>query len=241
MEINLSLDLAVSYAMKCPIRPESLLAAASNLSDPTAEPLGFFENNWSWCKSLSFLGFLSCPHQSHLCMQGFFNCAQQLQQMLVKCRRSARGAFTQLLWNRLRSTQWLLIFDSAIDWHLLPEIRSYGEGNFVVPLHDAEEHPLLSLLGYKLAANLICIDIMLCSELENPRIAWQYILKNACREKDSVVLQHANDPRLPELLNQHFHGFQNMTVVPYNNRLHIVCHSAGASPVWRLLDGFLPC
>lgn len=123
---------------------------------------------------------------------------------------------------------------------MLPEIRSYGEGNFVVPLRDAQEHPLLSLLGYKLAANLICIDIMTCSELENPRIAWQYLFQNANREKDSVVLQHANDPRLHELLNQHFVGFQNTTVVPYNNRLHIVCPSEGASPVWRLLDGFSP-
>lgn len=184
--------------------------------------------------------FVLCSHHSHLRISGFFNCVQKLQQMLGQCRRSTRGAFTQLFWNWLRSTLWLLIFYifySAVNWNLLWVIRSYGEGNFVVPLDAALEHPLLRLLGFKLAAYLMCIGVMTCSRLTNLRISWQYLLQNAHREKDSVVLRHANDPRLSEILNQHSH--QNNTVVPYNNALHVVTTSTGQRPDWRLLDGFL--
>lgn len=48
--------------------------------------------------------FVLCSHHSHLRISGFFNCVQKLQQMLGQCRRSTRGAFTQLFWNWLRST-----------------------------------------------------------------------------------------------------------------------------------------
>lgn len=60
MEINVSLDLAVEYALESPIHPESLLAAGQS-GDPTAAPPGFFENKWSWCKSMWFLDLCYAP------------------------------------------------------------------------------------------------------------------------------------------------------------------------------------